>query len=169
MQPSCQPSDQPSLDGALHVTSPQLGVLRSSGEDENPREPESQSSASNSLSSDPEAVQSPPSPILSDITFSESSVDIDEFLGPDSHPVPPAFTTYMLVGDNIDKNVRPREMRHDHLTCSFHYFHSYAVCDHVGFSNQSQMPDISSIQLDNLLPTSVDEKAIRDNYAILVR
>ena len=43
-----------------------------------------------------------------------SSIDIDDFLGP---PTPVGCThllTYKLVGDNIDKNVCPRNMRSDH-------------------------------------------------------
>ena len=33
--------------------------------------------------------------------------------------------TYKVVGDNIDKEVRPRQMRSDHQTRSLHYFHIY--------------------------------------------
>ena len=45
--------------------------------------------------------------------------------------------TYKLVGDNIDKNVKPREMRSDHQTRSLHYFHTYAVRDRVDMSSYS--------------------------------
>ena len=46
--------------------------------------------------------------------------------------------TYQLVGDNIDKNVRPRDMRSDHQTRSLHYFHTYAVRDRVDISHFSK-------------------------------
>ena len=39
---------------------------------------------------------------------------------------------YVIVGDNIDKRVNPREMRVDRQVQSLHYFHTYAVknrCD----------------------------------------
>ena len=36
------------------------------------------------------------------------------------------YPPYIIVGDNIDKNVSPRDMRVDNQTKSFHYFHSYA-------------------------------------------
>ena len=42
---------------------------------------------------------------------------------------------FKLVGDNIDKNVRPRYLRSSiHRTESLHYFHSYAVRDRIGFN-----------------------------------
>ena len=40
---------------------------------------------------------------------------------------------YKLVGDNIDKVVKPRHMRIDHQAKSLHYFHSYAVKDRIDF------------------------------------
>ena len=79
-------------------------------------------------------------------------------------------TTYKLVGDNIDKNVHPREMRSDHQTHSLHYFHAYAVLDRVdmsGFSTDVQIPDTSEINLRHLLPTGSDESTMRDNFTII--
>ena len=55
--------------------------------------------------------------------------------------------------DNIDKNV---ETRSDYQTRSLHYFHTYAVRDRVDmseFSNDVHIPDVSSINLKQLLPT----------------
>lgn len=40
--------------------------------------------------------------------------------------------------------------------------------DISSLSSESKMPDADSIQLDNLLPNSEDEEAIRQNYAVLV-
>ena len=39
------------------------------------------------------------------------------------------YPHYILVGDNIGKNVSPHDMRVDNQTKSFHYFHSHAVHD----------------------------------------
>lgn len=36
-----------------------------------------------------------------------------------------------LVGDNLDKNVKPSLQRHESKSQSLHYFHSYAVKDRV--------------------------------------
>lgn len=114
-------------------------------------------------------AETPPTPIPSDLTLSDSSADEQVFS--DIPSISPALTTYKLVGDSIDKNVRPREMRSDHQTQSLHYFHTYAVRDRIDlsdFSNSSHLPDISSIQLTQLLPSEADIKAIYDNFSILV-
>ena len=55
-----------------------------------------------------------------------------------------------MVGDNIDKNIRPRDMRTDHQGRSLHYFHTYAVQDRVDLSNVSDVqmsPDLSTTHL----------------------
>ena len=49
----------------------------------------------------------------------------------------PTWDGFKLVGDNIDKNIRPSEQRIDRQTRSLHYFHSFAVRDRVNFSNTS--------------------------------
>ena len=51
---------------------------------------------------------------------------------------------FRIVGDNIDKTVRPRDMRHNHHTTSLHYFHSYAVRDLILFTHLRQ----KEIQVD---------------------
>jgi hypothetical protein len=73
----------------------------------------------------------------------------------------PSLKSYKPVGDNIDKKVRPRDMRSDHQTRSLHYFHIYGVRDRVDLSDVSdkhQMPDLSSLQPTDLLPNANDEK-----------
>ena len=51
---------------------------------------------------------------------------------PNADSAPPAeWTGFKIVGDNIDKTVRPRHMRSDRQAESLHYFHSYAVKDRV--------------------------------------
>ena len=104
---------------------------------------------------------------------SDFTSDIDAFLGPEcsSTASEPKLKTFKLVGDNIDKNVRPREMRVDHQTRSLHYFHVYAVRDRVdltNFSSDIHLPDIGSIQLSNFLPSSQDETVLRSNFSILI-
>ena len=48
---------------------------------------------------------------------------------------------------------------------------TYGVRDRVDVSNfcdDVDIPDITTIQLDNLLPTSTDENSIRNNFSVLV-
>ena len=77
---------------------------------------------------------------------------------------------YKLVGDNIDKDVRPRDMRIDHQTRSLHYFHTYGVADRVDLtsvSDESRCPDIDGVQLEDLLPNVNDDMEPSSNFAIL--
>ncbi len=47
------------------------------------------------------------------------------------------WSGFKIVGDNIDKNVRPSFQRLTHQTKSLHFFHSYAVKDRVNLSSAS--------------------------------
>ena len=82
---------------------------------------------------------------------------------------PRGFTTFKIIGDNLDKNVKPRDMRSDFQTRSLHYFHACAVEDRIdlsGFSGDVTIPDIQSIQLCNLLPSDSDRAAMKNNFGI---
>ena len=45
--------------------------------------------------------------------------------------------SFKLVGDNIDKTVRPRHMRVDHQAASLQYFYVYAVQDRISYQHLS--------------------------------
>ena len=81
---------------------------------------------------------------------------------------------YKIVGDNIDKNVRPRYARQDNNTLSLHCYHSYAVRDRVSVSGLSdKVPNLRntpllSIPVTDVLPSPTDEKNIKHNIVILV-
>ncbi len=80
------------------------------------------------------------------------------------------YPDFIIVGDNVDKNVTPRDMRVDHLTKSYHYFHSYAVRDRVDLtaaSNVTPDTDVESLSLTCFLPSLDDCKRLRDNYIVL--
>ena len=77
--------------------------------------PLSQTSESSSIST----------PSFSDFTDS-SSIQSEANISP---MLSPQMSTYKLVGDNIDREVRPCDMRSDYQTRSLHYFHTYAVKD----------------------------------------
>ncbi|KAL5467031.1 hypothetical protein EMCRGX_G031198 [Ephydatia muelleri] len=79
---------------------------------------------------------------------------------------------FKLVGDNIDKNVKPRYMRSDNQTKSLHYFHVYAVADRVDTSQSSNQTNIiwdpQSVNLQVLLPSIDDERMMKENFCTLI-
>ena len=75
---------------------------------------------------------------------------------------------YKIVMDNIDKNVRPREMRLDSQTESLHYMHMYGVRDRVNFSGLSNMPKNNDISIYDILPTAEDYAQLKHNLSILL-
>ena len=60
-----------------------------------------------------------------------TEVNVDSFLCQQRCPLNPSLMTYQIVGDNIDKNVKPKTMTSEHQTRSLHYFHAYAVRDRI--------------------------------------
>ena len=86
-------------------------------------------------------------------------------------PTLASLPTLKLVGDNLDKNIKPRDMTEDNQTQSLHYFHVYGVRDRIDLSNyddQQPTPDISSISIDKFLPSKEDESALCANLSILI-
>ena len=83
----------------------------------------------------------------------------------------PAYPTFKIVGDNLDKYVKPRDMRIDAQASTLHYFNMYAVRDRLDTSQLSDspsLPDLSTIQAQQVLPTEADHKALFSNFAIMV-
>ena len=73
--------------------------------------------------------------------------------------------------DNIDKTIKPNDMRMDYQTQSLHYVHKYAVADRIDlstFDDKPCRPEIGKIRLDKMLPTKEDGEAIQQNMAFLV-
>ena len=77
---------------------------------------------------------------------------------------------FKIVGDNIDKNVRPRYMRSDKQTRSLHYFNSYAVLDRVDCSKLSATaPHIHQpMDYEKILPMEDDLQQLMQNCTVLV-
>jgi len=102
------------------------------------------------------------SPSLSTAALNEAeekSTDISKWVG------------FCLVGDNIDKNVKPRDMCIDHQTQSLHYFNCFALQDRVDLS---QFPD-SVLRLDPskldpkcFMPSKEDYCALEDTMIVLI-
>lgn len=75
-----------------------------------------------------------------------------------------AYPPFILVGDNWNKTINPRDMRIDHQTQSMNYFHSYAALDRIdfsGFSSSERVGDISSLPVSAFVPSAVDCKCFR--------
>ncbi|KAL5510576.1 hypothetical protein EMCRGX_G006142 [Ephydatia muelleri] len=98
---------------------------------------------------------------------------------PQSTPVPAGIGNegneewygFRLVGDNVDKNVKPRDMRLNSQTTSLHYFHTYAVKDRICFSHLSTDPiEIvqDSINFEMFYPTVGDNTQLVSNLETLV-
>ncbi len=79
--------------------------------------------------------------------------------------------TFKIVMDNIDKRIKPNDMRMDNQTRSLHYVHKYAVRDRIdlsSFDDKPCLPDIGIIKVDKVLPSGKDNDAIRTNMATLL-
>ena len=80
----------------------------------------------------------------------------------------PSIPGYKIVFDNIDKTVRPRQMRIDCQNKSLHYVHLYGVKNRIDFSALPDTPPVGMKNLSSLLPTNDDDKYLKDNFSVLV-
>ena len=104
---------------------------------------------------------------------SDVNVSTDEDLPGTEQPSDrvPTLPTFKLVGDNLDKSVRPRDMRMDSQTQALHYFHMYAVRDRINlaeFTDNPSLPEVSLADLKTILPTNQDQEVLQKNFAILI-
>ena len=125
------------------------------------------------MESESEAQQSsdePFSPPSSTATDHTSRVREDESVGRNTQTVvfPP---TFKIVGDNIDKKVKPRYMREDRQAQMLNNFHLYAVRDRVDTSNLSEeLPSLRAFEgltIHDILPSSDDHDKMLENYVTL--
>ena len=73
---------------------------------------------------------------------------------------------FKLVGDNLDKTIKPRDMSQ-----SLHYFNIYAVLDRVDFRSLScdtSIIDVAKVDTNNLLPSAADMEAMITNFSVLI-
>ena len=94
-------------------------------------------------------------------------------LSPEHNTICKPYLCYKLIGDNIDKTIKPRDMRVDHQSQSLHYFNMYAVQDRVDLSHLSNESRIMIIDPDEIdfskfLPLAEDYEAITDNFVVLI-
>lgn len=77
------------------------------------------------------------------------------------------WTGFRIVGDNVDKNVRPRYQRLDYQTQSLHHFHSYACLDRIDFSGLSDSSPLGVVT-QACLTTDDELSTITSHLEILV-
>lgn len=78
---------------------------------------------------------------------------------------------FKCVGDNIDKNVKPRFMRTDKRTRSLHFFNAYAVQDRVDCSNLACSKVSSggtSLDVSKIYPNDEDWYQLNQNCTVLL-
>ena len=78
---------------------------------------------------------------------------------------------YILVGDNWDKNLRPRHMTMEHGTTSLHLFHAYAIQSRVystDLPDDKPVADLKQMSVLAFLPSMKDCENLRNNYVALV-
>jgi L1 cell adhesion molecule like protein len=87
---------------------------------------------------------------------------------------PPAISTipmFKIVGDNVDKTVRPRHETSESHTKSLHYFHSYAALDRSIIMNLDNtvpsMPDMKNLDVNVVLPSEDDKTLLNTNMSTL--
>ena len=133
---------------------------------------QSQSESSSESSHDDVALSpalSPPS--YSDLTspsHSESSSSCESASQRQSHVS--CIPSFKIVGDNVDKYVKPRHETTDMQASSLHYFHSFAVkdrCDVSALNDNPSRPDLTSFSIDEVLPTAADYTSLMTNYTII--
>eukprot|EP00731_Ephydatia_muelleri_P025442 Em0017g525a len=78
---------------------------------------------------------------------------------------------FKLIGDNIDKNIKPRDMRINNQTESLHYFHEFAVKDRINFSditNNAELVFPDDIDYSVFYPNDDDDAQLVSNFQTLV-
>lgn len=81
---------------------------------------------------------------------------------------PPAWSGYVIVGDNVDKNIRHSFQRVDYKTQSLHYFNAYAVLDQIDFSGLSDEAPCTAVDPKSILPTLDDACTLEWEFQVLV-
>ena len=79
-----------------------------------------------------------------------------------------SWSGFVIVVDNIDKNLRPSFQRVDRGTMSHHHVNSYAVLDRIDLSSLSDVPPASELDAETVLPSDKDHQVLGDEFRTLV-
>lgn len=75
---------------------------------------------------------------------------------------------FVIVGDNIDKNVRPSLQREGKKTLSLHYFHSYAMKDRFNIASLSDDPPTAKVTPESILPSEESFQSLLSDFEVLI-
>ena len=75
---------------------------------------------------------------------------------------------FKLVGDNIDKNVRPSFSRLNKQTKSLHCFHYYALLDRLDLSSNSDITLSSPVDVNKLMINPSDVAQLNNDAVIVI-
>ena len=75
---------------------------------------------------------------------------------------------FKIVGDNIDKNIRPSMQRLTHQTRSLHHFHSYAMKDRVDWSKVSDIAHSPELDITSFLMNEKDWDKFKGDCEVLI-
>ena len=75
---------------------------------------------------------------------------------------------FVLVTDNVDKNIRPSFQRQDRQTASLHYCHSCAILDRVSISGLSDEPAATELSPTTILPCLNDLNDLLGDFEALI-
>lgn len=75
---------------------------------------------------------------------------------------------FIIVGDNVDKNVRPSFQRADRKTESWHCFHSYAAYNRINISKLSDSVPSGEVSPNDVLPNKDDLYRVFKDFEVLV-
>ena len=164
---------------SLTVTQPDSqsvtdGQQNSSDEIEPSSSSQSTSENENGDSSSEASSSSGSSNTTSSYSFGSSfEEDIRTIFGPETSHIPTSSSlkTFKLIGDNLDKNVKPSDVRVDSQTQSLHYFQTYGVRDRIDLTSYDDTPpvvDESKVDTTRLLPSESDYQELTKNFSFLV-
>ena len=156
-----QSSDEPHTP----VNPPDREVEQSSYEPHTPDEPRAQDEPH---SCDEPPTQNEPHTQPPTTSCDQRSSSISRAQGVDESTSSP---TFKIIGDNIDKKVKPRYMREDRQAQMLNNFHLYAVKDRVDLSDLSEeLPSLRAfeeLKFQDILPSCNDRDEILESYVTL--
>ena len=83
------------------------------------------------------------------------------------------YTSYKIVGDNIDKKVKPRHLRVDRQAQMLNSFHMYGVKaritppESLRTDNPPSYGEFLCLSLEDILPTPPDKSQMLEDYCVL--
>ena len=81
---------------------------------------------------------------------------------PSTDPTPVPLLSFRIVGDNIDKTVKPRHMRVDHQATSLHHFSTRSYL--IPASLNPNLVTVKDIDVSKFLPHVDDYTALKHNF-----